>query len=90
VAKSKKPAALYNRLGIVLLKQRRDYRRAEEYLHKAAALEPENAVYQQNYVKVLQLSATASGPRDREEMEKAAAQSGIKKLMGSLFSFKKS
>ena len=50
---SKEPAPLYNRLALVLIKERRDYERAEELLEKAQALDPTNRTYQSNLQKVL-------------------------------------
>ncbi|MBX5484333.1 MAG: hypothetical protein IRZ16_21130 [Myxococcaceae bacterium] len=62
IARVRKPAPLYNKLALILVAQRRDHRRAEELLKKALALEPENAVYQQNLFKVAALSASQPHP----------------------------
>jgi len=63
VAKSRDPAPLYNRLGIVLLKERRDFARAEKYLEKARELDPDNSVYEQNYFRIVALNAAHTGVR---------------------------
>jgi tetratricopeptide (TPR) repeat protein len=54
------PAPLYNKLALILIHQRRDYRQAEELLHKALKLEPENEVFQKNLYKVVTLAALQS------------------------------
>jgi Type II secretion system (T2SS), protein E, N-terminal domain len=54
IAKAPNPAPLYNRLAVVLLNRHRDAQQAERLLHKAIELEPENPVYRQNLLKVLQ------------------------------------
>jgi tetratricopeptide (TPR) repeat protein len=51
------PAALCNKLALILVNQRKDYKQAEELLHKAIELEPDNAVYQQNLYKIVGLVA---------------------------------
>lgn len=51
------PAALCNKLALILVNQRKDYKQAEELLNKALRLEPENAVYQQNLYKVIGMAA---------------------------------
>ncbi len=61
IERVKNPAPLYNRLALVLLVQRRDYREAEELLRKALEVEPDHAVYQANLYKVISLAA--AGPR---------------------------
>ena len=58
IARFKKPAPLYNKLAIIILNQFRDHDRAEELLKKAVELEPDNAVYQQNLLKVVTLAAS--------------------------------
>jgi hypothetical protein len=62
IAGMKHPAPLYNRLALILVSQRKDYVEAEALLRKALALDPSNAVYEQNLVRVLTLAATDSGP----------------------------
>jgi hypothetical protein len=51
-------APLYNKLALILISHRRDYKEAEDLLKRALALEPENAVYQQNLYKVVGLAAS--------------------------------
>jgi Flp pilus assembly protein TadD len=51
------PGPLYNKLALILIHQRRDFRQAEELLHKALELEPENEVYEKNLYKVVTLAA---------------------------------
>lgn len=55
IARAPNPAPLYNRLAVLILNRQRDAKQAEELLHKAIALEPENPVYRQNLLKVLAL-----------------------------------
>jgi len=57
IAQVKEPAALCNKLALILVNQRRDFHQAEELLNKAIELEPDNAVYQQNLFKVVGLAA---------------------------------
>jgi hypothetical protein len=57
ITQVKEPAALCNKLALILVNQRRDYRQAEELLNKAIELEPENAVYQQNLFKIIGMAA---------------------------------
>jgi len=52
-----RPGPLYNKLALILIHQRRDFRQAEELLHKALELEPENEVYEKNLYKVVTLAA---------------------------------
>jgi len=52
-----KPGPLYNKLALILVHQRRDLRQAEELLHKALELEPDNEVYEKNLYKVVTLAA---------------------------------
>ena len=59
ISRSPKPAALYNRLALVLLHQRKDARQAEELIQKAMELEPENRVYKENLARVLAFAAGA-------------------------------
>jgi Flp pilus assembly protein TadD len=61
IAKSRAPAALYNRLAIALVKERRDYFRAEELINKAIQLEPGNKTYTSNLAKILMMIASYSG-----------------------------
>jgi len=51
------PGPLYNKLALILIHQRRDFRQAEELLHKACELEPENEIYEKNLYKVVTLAA---------------------------------
>jgi Flp pilus assembly protein TadD len=51
------PGPLYNKLALILIHQRRDFRQAEDLLHKALELEPENEVYEKNLYKVVTLAA---------------------------------
>lgn len=46
-------AALANRLAVILMRERGDLRRAEQLLHRALALEPDNDVYQYNLKMVV-------------------------------------
>ena len=57
ISRAPNPAALYNRLALVILNQRKDARQAEELIHKAIELEPENPVFKANLVKVLGFAA---------------------------------
>lgn len=57
IARAPNPAPLYNRLALVILNQRKDARQAEELIQKAIELEPENAVFKANLVKVLGFAA---------------------------------
>ncbi|HVE81426.1 MAG TPA: tetratricopeptide repeat protein, partial [Myxococcales bacterium] len=57
ITQVKEPAALCNKLALILVNQRKDFRQAEELLNKAIELEPENAVYQQNLFKIVGLAA---------------------------------
>lgn len=58
IARTKRPAPLYNRLALVLAGHRRDFVQAETLLKKAVQLEPENTVYQANLAKVLMQAAS--------------------------------
>lgn len=60
ISQLKEPAPLYNKLALILIHQRRDYRQAEELLHKALELEPENQVFEKNLYKVVTLAALKS------------------------------
>lgn len=57
IAKAKEPAPIYNKLALILLDQRKDYRQAEELLAQAVDLDPSNPVYQQNLHQVQDLIA---------------------------------
>jgi hypothetical protein len=57
-----KPAPLYNRLGMILLNQRKDYTRASKLFQKAADLDPDNNTYMMNLYTVLSLTADATNP----------------------------
>ncbi len=57
------PAPLYNKLALILLHQRKDYSEAASLLERAAELEPNNTVYQQNLMKVVGLAAANTGQR---------------------------
>ena len=83
IARSAQPAAVYNRLGLVLLKERRDFAGAEKYIAKARALEPENPVFQKNYVQLLHLSAARSNkPADSGQQ---APKKGLAALVSGVF-----
>ena len=60
VAVSKDPAPLYNRLALVLVRERRDYARAEQCMVKACGLQPNNPVYEQNLQRVIMMAAARS------------------------------
>lgn len=53
IAQSPEAASLYNRLAIILMRERGDYRRAETLIRKAIELAPENNVYGANLQQVL-------------------------------------
>ncbi len=57
IAQLPQPGPLYNKLALILIHQRRDFRQAEELLHRALELEPENEVYEKNLYKVVTLAA---------------------------------
>lgn len=63
ITQVKEPAALCNKLALILVNQRKDYRQAEELLNKAIELEPENAVYQQNLFKIIGMAAERKDSR---------------------------
>jgi len=54
------PAPLYNRLGLILLNQQRDYSKSAKLFQKAADLEPDNSIYMMNLYSVLSLRAEAT------------------------------
>jgi hypothetical protein len=78
ITQVKEPAALCNKLALILVNQRKDYRQAEELLNKAIELEPENAVYQQNLFKIIGMAA------ERKESRGSSGSSGAK--AGGFFS----
>ncbi len=53
IAQSPDAASLYNRLGIILMRERADYRRAETLIRKAIELAPDNSIYSTNLQQVL-------------------------------------
>ena len=57
ITQVKEPAALYNKLALILVNQRKDFRQAEELLNKAIALDPNKPVYQQNLFKIVGMAA---------------------------------
>ncbi|KFE60621.1 general secretion pathway protein GspE [Hyalangium minutum] len=62
ISKLPQPAPLYNRLGMILLNQRKDYARASALFQKAADLDPDNSAYMMNLYTVLSLTADATNP----------------------------
>jgi hypothetical protein len=60
IAQSPDAASLYNRLGIILMRERGDFRRAEQMIRKATELVPENKVYATNLQQVLSRHAVKS------------------------------
>jgi Flp pilus assembly protein TadD len=54
-------AVLHSKLALILVHQRKDYRTAAALLERAVELEPGNAVFQQNLLKVTGLMAAAAG-----------------------------
>lgn len=62
ISKLPQPAPLYNRLGMILLNQRKDYERASALFQKAADLDPDNSAYMMNLYTVLSLTADATNP----------------------------
>jgi len=61
IASVRNPAPLYNRLALVLVKERRDFSRAEALLHKAVECDPQNQVYRRNHTKILSMAACITG-----------------------------
>lgn len=59
ISKSPDAPSLYNRLAIILMRERGDLRRAEQMLQKAVELAPENEVYEKNLKAVLSKRAMA-------------------------------
>ena len=58
ISQSPDAPSLYNRLGIILMRERGDYRRAESLIRKACELAPDNTVYETNLQQVLTRYAT--------------------------------
>ncbi|WP_205525482.1 tetratricopeptide repeat protein [Pyxidicoccus trucidator] len=63
IARVPEAAVLYSKLALILVHQRKDYARAAELLERAVELEPGNAVFQQNLLKVTGLAAASAGER---------------------------
>lgn len=59
-------AALYGKLALILVHQRKDFTRAAQLLERAVQLEPGNAVLQRNLLKVTGLAAAASEQKERK------------------------
>jgi hypothetical protein len=57
ISNSPEAPSLYNRLGIILMRERNDYRRAEQMIRKALDLSPDNSVFEQNLRLVIQKQA---------------------------------
>jgi tetratricopeptide (TPR) repeat protein len=57
ISQSPEAPSLYNRLGIILMRERQDYRRAEQMIKKALELSPDNSVFEQNLRMVIQKQA---------------------------------
>jgi Flp pilus assembly protein TadD len=57
IAQSPDAPSLYNRLGIILMRERADYRRAEDLIRKATELAPDNSVYAANLRQVISQQA---------------------------------
>ncbi len=66
ISQVREPAPLYNRLALILINQRRDFRRAEALLTKATELAPDNKVYQQNLFKVVAMNASTPGEEKKK------------------------
>jgi hypothetical protein len=66
LARSSAPAPLYNKLALILVNQRKDFLQASELLERAVELEPHNAVFQQNLLKVVGLAANTPGLHGRK------------------------
>jgi type IV pilus assembly protein PilB len=60
ISELRSPAPLYNRLGLILLNQQRDYSKSAKLFQKAADLEPDNSIYMMNLYSVLSLRAEAT------------------------------
>jgi type IV pilus assembly protein PilB len=65
ISRLPQPAPLYNRLGLIVLNQQRDYTRAAALFQKAADLDPGNNVHKMNLYAVLSLQAEATQPGKR-------------------------
>ena len=63
ISQSPEAPSLYNRLGIILMRERADYRRAETLIRKAVELAPENTVYATNLQQVISQQAMRSNRR---------------------------
>ena len=61
IHRTRAPAPLFNRLAIFVAKYQRDFLEAERLLNRALELEPDNAVYEENLVKVVALASDAGG-----------------------------
>jgi hypothetical protein len=61
IAQSPDAASLYNRLGIIVMRERVDYERAEELMRKAVELAPGNRVYETNLQMVVSQQELHSG-----------------------------
>jgi tetratricopeptide (TPR) repeat protein len=59
ISKSPDAPSLYNRLAIILMRERGDLRRAEQMLQKAIELAPGNEVYEKNLKVVVSKRAMA-------------------------------
>jgi len=60
IAQSPDAASLYNRLGLILMRERADYQRAEQLIRKANELAPDNTVYSTNLKQVVSRLALKS------------------------------
>jgi tetratricopeptide (TPR) repeat protein len=67
LSKASAPAPLYNKLALILVSQRKDYLEAAELLERAVELEPRNAVFQQNLLKVVGMAASAPDSRSKKQ-----------------------
>ncbi|WAM24694.1 tetratricopeptide repeat protein [Myxococcus sp. NMCA1] len=67
IARVPEAAVLYSKLALILVHQRKDYRRAVELLKRAVALEPNHPVFQQNLLKVTGLAAASPSPHKEEK-----------------------
>jgi type IV pilus assembly protein PilB len=65
IAVSPDPAALYNRLALALIKERRDLAGATAMLEKAIEHDPQNDVYSRNLMKVLGMAGSLTGKKKR-------------------------
>lgn len=63
ISRSPDAPSLYNRLAIILMRERADFRRAETMLRKAVELAPENRVYAMNLTQVLSRAAVKAQKR---------------------------